>query len=155
MIEKHLILHVRGNKYVNHSFFRPNLYIYSDVMIYKKRKKLIKVDEVTMPYNHVAQFNLHKGFLFSTMEIIMSGGNNVVVVKGIWNRQAKKAKKIIDEKVYHSHNKHPGESEFNAPIMDNIEKSLTRLRELVHMDRISEKEFEKRKKKIINSIMHK
>ena len=50
-----LIMKLGGNKYVNHSFFRPYLYIYEDIMIYKKRRKIIFKDEIThRPYSQIA-----------------------------------------------------------------------------------------------------
>lgn len=123
-------------------------------MIYKKRRKIFFVDEITMPYNHVAQFNAHKGIIFTKYEIIMSGGNNVVVVKGLWNRPAKRAKKIIDNKVYQAHNKDHNNNNDSRPIMDKIELSLSRLKELHRKEQIGKKEFEKRKKKILDTMHH-
>ncbi len=148
-----LIKMVSGNKYVNHSFFRPYLYIYEDLMVYKKRKKIFWVDEITMPYNHIAQVNLHKGILFSKFEIVMSGGNNTVPIKGIWNRPAKKVKEIIDNKVYHAHNKHqPNTQKVEDHIMDNIEKALSRLKELHRKQQISQREFDKRKNELLGNL---
>lgn len=153
-MSEHLIMKLGGNKYVNHSFFKPYLYIYDDIMIFKKRRKLFFVDEITMPYNHVAQVNLHRGILFSKFEIIMSGGNNEVHVKGIWNSPAKRAKKLIDNKVYAAHNKssHPEDGGTAKHIVESVELALSRLRELYLKERINKKEFEKRKTELLKKL---
>ena len=147
-----LLKKVGGNKYVNHSFFRPYLYVYDDMIVYTKRRKIFFVDEATLPYNQIARVNLHKGLFFSKFEIAASGGNHDLVVKGIWNRPAKKLKKLIDDKIYHEHNKQHFKHEDEAHVMDNFNKSLSRLQELYRTDRISKKDFEKRKKELLKDI---
>lgn len=151
-MERELIIKIGGNKYVNHSFFRPYLYIYDDIMVYTKRKHVFWVDEITMPYNHIAQVNLHKGIIFSKLEIVLSGGSNVVTVKGIWNRPAKRTKKIIDNKVYHTHNKQNTHDESKLNVVESVERSLSRLKELHRKEKISKKEFEKRRAQILSDL---
>ena len=150
-MKDNLILKVSGNKYINRSFFKPTLSIYEDTMTYRKRSKLVKVDEITMLYNHVVRVSLHKGLVFSTIEIIMSGGDESVRIKGIWNKKARKAKKVIDKKVHQSHNESIN-SLADIHIMDTFEKTLSRLNELFYKKKLSKKEYETKKSQLLKSI---
>ena len=155
VMAKNLIMKVGGNKYVNHSFFRPYLYIYDDAVVYTKRKKIFFLDEITMSYNHIVRVVLHQGMVFSKLEIVMSGGEHSVLTKGLWNRPARKVKKLIDEKIFHVHNK-PHHHEMyegrETPSMENFERSLHRLRELRHQDKLSKKEYEKKKMELLKEL---
>lgn len=148
-----LILKINGNKYVNHSFFRPFLYIYDDKIIYTKRHHIFKVDEVTMSFEHIARVSIHRGILFSKIEIMTSGGEGHVTMKGVWNKTAKKTKKLIEQKIFSSHNK--SHTSHNVSVQSDIhsfEKSLTRLRELLHRGKITQKEFDKRRNDLVKEL---
>lgn len=148
-----LILKVQGNKYVNHSFFRPFLYVYDDKVVYTKRHHVVKVDEITMAFEHIARINIHRGLLFSRIEIMTSGGEGHVTIKGVWNKTAKKAKKLIEQKVFSSHNKPQTTHATNVQgDIHNFEKSLTRLRELLHRGKITQKEFDKKRNDLVKEL---
>lgn len=145
-------MRLQGNKYVNHSFFRPYLFIYDNMLVYKKRRWVFFTDEITVSYNHVVQVNLHKGIWFAKLDVVNTGAENVTI-KGVWRGPATKAKKVMDQKIYEVHNKehrmlHPGE---HHPIA-RFEKNLRRLKELVRKGKISRKEYEKKKKRFLKEI---
>lgn len=147
-----LILKIQGNKYVNHTFFRPYLFINEDSVVYKKRRKFLYVDEITAAYNHMVQVNLHRGIFFAKLEIVNTGAKDISI-KGVWKGKAKQAKKIIDQKIYHTHNKDRHSIDQKEQIAVAVfEKSLKRLKELVGRGIISKKEFEKKKKHMLKKI---
>ncbi len=144
-----------GNKYVNHTMFKPHLYIYDDLMIYKRRRKLIYQDEITINYNHIVNVYVHKGLVFSKFEIVMAGAHKPVTIKGIWNKQARKAKNFMDKKIYQVHNKQElfdKPRAHSAKQIDNFEMSLNRLKELLNQGRISQKEYNKKKKDLLKGM---
>ena len=149
---KTLLMKVGGNKYVNHSFFRPYLYAYDDMLIYTKRHHIFFVDEITIPYNQIAMVNHHKKLIFSKLEFVLAGAGDSVTIKGIWNRPATRIKKLIDDKIYHEHNKRHFKHENETHTMDNIDKTLHRFKELLENGRISEREYEKKKKELLSDM---
>jgi hypothetical protein len=148
----HLLLRISGNKYVNHTMFRPFLYIYDDLMVYRKRRLGFFVDEITMSYNHIVSVNLHQGIFFSKLEMVLSGGQNMVEIKGVWNKHARKAKKIIDHKIYHVHNKQHGALPTHHATFDTAEKTIGRLKELLHKGKINQKDFDKKKGHLLKDM---
>lgn len=148
----HLLVKLQGNKYVNHSFFRPYLYIYDDSITYKKRRKVFWVDEITASYNHMVQVNLHKGIWFAKLEFVNTGAEDIVI-KGVWKGPASKAKKIVDQKVYQAHNKdHHSIDPKEKHQITNIERGIQRLKELHNKGKISDRDFKKRKKQLLKKI---
>ena len=146
-----LLLHLVGNRILNRTIFPPNLYIHDDLLIYKKRT-LISSKEITISYNQISQITLQKGVFFATLEMITTGTDDILInflPKGI----AAKAKKIIDQKIYHSHAKHnnhqPNET---STSIAGYEKALNRLKELLQKGQISEKEYNTKKLKYLNEI---
>ena len=143
---------LQGNKYINHTFFRPYLYIYDDLVIYKKRRHIFWLDELTVSYNHVVQVNLHTGIWFAKLEIVNTGAEDVVI-KGIWKGPGRKAKKIMDQKVYQVHNKefHASQPQEKHQIT-NIERGMQRLKELRQRGKINKKEHRHQKKQLLRKI---
>lgn len=147
-----LLLKIQGNKYINHTMFRPFLFIYDDAVIYKKRRKFLYVDEITATYNHMVQVNLHRGIFFAKLEIVNTGAEDISI-KGVWKGKARQAKQLIDQKIYHAHNKDHHRIDPKEQIaVENFEKSLKRLKELLKRNIITKKEFEKKKKRLLKKI---
>ncbi len=146
---------LQGNKYVNHSFFRPFLYIYDDHLVYTKRHNIFKVEEITMIYLQIVQVNLHRGFFFATLELVNTGEDNVLM-KGLWKGKAKKARKIIDQKLHVAYRQtqqsDPAVMQETQQNFDALEKKLNRLTELLNMGKISKREFAKKKKELLKEI---
>lgn len=145
-----LLLHLSGNKTLNRTVFPPNLYIYDDLLLYKKRK-LLSIKEITISYNQISQVTLNKGIFFASLEIVTTGTDDLVI-KYISKKDAVHAKKIIDQKIYHSHAKHHEESYEQKAAPIKVEKSIARLQELLQRGNINQSEFEKRKKELLNSL---
>lgn len=146
---KTLLKKVGGNKYANHSFFRPYLSVYEDMIVYTKRHHILLLDEITIPYAQIARVTLHKGVIFSKLEFAMAGGGESIFMKGVWNRPARKIKLLIDDKIYHEQNKQHFKHGTDRHIMEDINQSLGRLKELLATDRITEKEYEKQKRELL------
>ena len=146
-----LLLKLGGNKYVNHTMFRPHLYIYDDYIIYKKRSKFVKLEEITVSYNHIVQVYLHQGIVFATIEIMNSGADNVKV-KGVWKKTAKKAKKIIDKKIHHVHHIPTETFGLKSTVVAKMEKSIARLNELLESGRISQREYNKKRSELLKQM---
>lgn len=125
--------------------------IYDDRMMFKRRR-WFKIFEITITYNHVAQANLTKGVFFATIEIINSGGYENASLKNIPNKDATKAKKMIDQKIRLVHTKDKGFTIADDKKVQKLEKSLNRLMELLRKKRINKREFNKRKKILLRKI---
>ena len=142
------------NRIKAHNIFPRSLKIYDDLLLFKIRK-WFNVDENTITYNHIAQVSLKNGVWFSTIQIITSGGFDNPLIPHILKKHAKKAKGIIEEKVQRTHISGPDKEEFEAredTKLIEYEKSLSRLKELNRRGRISDNEFEKKKKKLLGNI---
>ncbi len=147
-----LLMTLKGNKYVNHSMFRPYLYIYDDIILYRKRRRVFWIDEITTTYTHIVQVNLHKGIWFAKLEIINPGTEDIEI-KGIWNKPAKRAKKIMDQKINQVHNRdHHANDQQEKQQITNVEKSIQRLKELHTKGAISDKEYKKRREQLLKNI---
>lgn len=142
-----LLLHLVGSMTFNRTIFPPHLYIYNDLLIYKKRS-LFKKKETTISYNQLAQVNLVRGILFAQIDVITTGTDDIVV-RYVSKDKATKAKHLIDQKLYHSHAKHQIAEQTVAGDIKDYEKALNRLKELVSRGEISEREFEKRKDRFL------
>jgi len=79
--------------------FRPDtLSLFEDRMVYEN-KGLIASNESTIPYGQVAQVNLHKGLMRSTLELVNTGGAQNIKVQNIPNAEAQQAKALIEQKM--------------------------------------------------------
>lgn len=145
-----LLLKLWGNKTLNHTVWPPYLYIYDDLLSYKKRS-WFKLKEITMSYNQIAQSTLQTGIFFATLEIITTGTDDIII-KYIDKKSGKKAKKIIDQKLYHAHSKLHPDVETDKSKMNTYEKSVNRLKELLNKGRITEKEYEKKKDRLLDNL---
>ena len=150
-----LLLKLKGIRSLNRTFFPPRLFVYDDLLVYRKGK-LLGRREITIAYNHIVQVNLNKGLILSHLEIINTGAEDIKV-KWILNGPAQKAKQIIDQKVYHVHRK-GGEGNITTLKEDvgdtyhSLEKSLNRLRELVQRGKISEREYRRKRKNLLKKL---
>lgn len=138
-----LLLHLVGNMSLNRTIFPPHLYIYDDLLIYKKRY-LLKSKEITISYNQISQVNLIKGVIFAELDVVTTGDESLVV-RFITKTSASQAKKIIDQKIYHAHAKHRPEDTKILGEVKSFEKTISRLKELLNKGIISQKEFEKKR----------
>lgn len=142
------------NRIRAHTIFPQSLSIFEDLISFRKRK-WFNVDEMTVTYNHIAQANLKRGVFFSTLEIITSGGSDNPSIRCIINKDAKKAHKIIEQKIYRAHATNQAKEEFKAEKETEVvkmEKSLSRLKELLLKGKISEKEYEKKRKSAMEAL---
>ncbi len=161
----HLLLTIEASKVMNRAVFAHKLFVYDNKLVYRARTYLIRVTEVTISYNHVAQVYLVRGIYFASLEIINTGGTKDIVIKYIPAKQALHAKRIIDAKI-HGLSDEPfikaGDQKETFSIrkrekgkdihLDEVEKSLSRLNELLLRKRISKKEFEKKRKEVLKTM---
>jgi len=142
----HLLTKIRGNRIFYRSIWVPQLYIYSDSVTYKRRKWFV-VKEMTISYTQIAQVNLSLGIIFAELEIITtSNDTHTILVKYTPKKETKRAKKIIDQKVHALHEKEEKESKE----VKDFEKSLARLKMLLEKQRITKKEFDKKRKELLS-----
>ncbi len=130
--------------------FRHKLFMYDDKMVFKTRT-LFKISEVTVSYNHISQVFLTRGLVFGTLEIINTGGVKDIVIKAIPKKEAVKVKKIIDKKIHQVHAS-PDIVKSGKQNLVNVEKSLNRLEELFRREKITEKEYNKKRKKVLSNL---
>jgi hypothetical protein len=155
MYNKHmstLLMHVAGSRLYNFTLFRPHLYIYDDRVVYKKRH-LLTHDEFSISYNQIAQVNLIKFiYLFGHIEMVTSAGMRFIKVHWIPKGKAKKAKKIIEEKIHQAHRKDhhlPDDARDKGVYIKDFEKSLRRLKELLSTGKINQREFNRKRKQLL------
>ncbi len=148
-------MEVKLNRIRAHTIFPQSLRIYEDVLVFRKRKWFV-VDEMTITYNHVAQANLKSGIWFATLQIITSGGFENPHIPHVLKKHAKKAKAVIDQKIYRVHDTGSSStSEFSSKKethVDKFEKSLNRLNELLKRGQMSQKEYDLRRKRLIKRL---
>jgi hypothetical protein len=148
-----LLLQIWGSRELNHTVWPPHLYIYDDLLIYKKRR-FFKVNEVTISYSHGVRVNLNKGIFFASLEIVTSADENIII-KFIRRNKAIKAKLIIDHKIYGALAKHRIEksvTDIQPESSHNFEKSLARLNELLATRKITQKEFKQKKAQLLRKL---
>ena len=143
-----LLLVIKGNRIKNGSIFAHQLLIYDDLMVFKKRG-LITRHEVTISYNHISQVYLTRGLIFSTIEIINTGGIESIFIKHVLNGQAYQAKKTIDKKIHYAHEKDKNRVEERGLEIQNLEASLNRLKELLNKGKITSREYNKKREKLL------
>lgn len=145
-----LLLKLQGNKTLNRTIWPATIHVYDDLIIYSKRSWFV-VKEVTISYNQIAQIILNKGILFATIELETPSPENIIV-KWLPRTAAITAKKIIDQKIYHSHAKHNPDAGHDKSGLKTYEKSLSRLKELVAKGQMTEKEYEKKKDALMREL---
>ena len=148
-----LLLHIRGYFLYNKTLFPPNLFIYDDFVVYKKRSWFFFVEEITISYNQIAQVVIKSGIVFSHLGIMSTGVENIHI-RYLFKWRARQAKKIIDQKVFHSHGKRGSGSKSTKSknAVRKYERSLSRLRELLHKGRITKREYNKKRKQLLNKL---
>ena len=127
------------------------LYIYDEYMVYVKRG-IIKRNEATISYNHVSQVYFRKGYIASSIEVINTGGVENIIIPWVNTAEAQKAKKIIDQKVFHTHARVSGKEKSLGVGSPDFERRLARLKELVARGQMSKKEFDKRREEMLKSV---
>lgn len=145
-----LLLELHGNRELNHTIWPPHLYIYNDLLIYKKRK-FFRLFENTISYSHIVRVNLTRGIFFANLEIITSADENVIV-KFIGKKRAMKAKKLIDQKIYGALAKHQEAPSEQKSSSLEYEKGLSRLKELLTKGQLSKREFERKRADLLKKI---
>ncbi|KKU30803.1 MAG: hypothetical protein UX44_C0012G0013 [candidate division WWE3 bacterium GW2011_GWA1_46_21] len=137
-----LLLKISGSRIRNKSIFAHQLFIYDDLMVFKKRG-LIRKHEVSISYNHVSQIYLRRGLFYSDLEIINTGGIESIFIRYVLNKPAEMAKKVIDRKIHFAHQRQKGittVADDRNEVM-KLERSLQRLEELLSKGRISKREY--------------
>lgn len=146
-----LLLHIAGSRIYNLTLFRPHLYLYDDRLVYKKRH-ILTHDEFSIPYTHIAQVNLINFiYLFAHVEIATTG-MRFIKVHWVFKKKARRAKKIIDEKIHQAHRKDqhlPDDSKDKGIYVKDFEMSLKRLQELLSTGKITQREFNKKRKELL------
>jgi len=146
-----LLLEIQGNNYINRTIFPHKLFLYDDILLYSKRR-FLRVKEVTIAYSHIVQVDLLKGVFFSTINIVNTGVDPIII-RGIPNKVAVKAKKIMDQKIHTAHAKHqPAHLGAIENEVDNYEKYINRLNELLQRGKISQREYNKKRSEILENM---
>jgi hypothetical protein len=145
-----LLLKLKGNPYINKSIFHHRLYLYDDILLYRKRK-FFKVKEVTIAYSHIVQVDIISGIIFSSISIL-NPATDTIEIKGVPKHIAKKAKKIIDQKIHMAHAKHSPAKMDISNDMVKYEKSLNRLDELLQRGLITDKEYDERRNDLMDQV---
>jgi hypothetical protein len=135
---------------LNRTMWPPFLYIYDDLLIYRKRN-WFRVREATISYNQVSGVETTHGIFFAKIEIYSTGIENIII-KFVYKNEAKQAKRIIDQKIFHSHAKHQTTPAANIDSTKNYEHGVNRLKELLAKRMITEKEFEARRKDLLKQV---
>ena len=146
-----LLLHIKGSRIYNFTLFRPHLYIYNDRVVYKKRH-ILTHDEFGIHYRHISQANfINFIYLFAHIEIVTTG-QRFIKIHWVPKKQARVAKKIIDEKVHQANLKDfrtPEDGGQEPGYAQDFEMSLKRLKELLSVGKITKSEFNKRRKQLL------
>lgn len=145
-----LLIELKGSPEFNRTVWPPHLYIYDDLIIYKKRN-WFKLREITISYNQIARVTLTKSLFFAFMELETTGSDNIIV-KFVSKSKGADAKTIIDQKIYRSHAKHVMAPDKNESEVQSYEKSVNRLKELLNTEKISKSEFEKRRNELLKQF---
>src|SRR5258708_6772365 len=146
----HLLVKLVANPTMNRTIFPANLFVYDDALIYRKRS-LIKIRETTLAYSHIVQVNLIKGIFFARLEIVNNGVENIIL-KYVSKSLATKAKHVIDQKIYFAHAKEKADQPISSITVNDVEKSLNRLKELLNKGKIDKYEYNKRRDKYLNRM---
>lgn len=142
-----LLVQLKGHRLLNKTFFPPYLYVYDDLLMYKKRK-WFALTEATISYNQVARFTTTKMLFYSHVSLATTSGD-VIDIRFVNKKAASRAKSVIDQKIYHAIAKHETPISVQPNDISVQEKSINRLKELLNRGKISEKEYENKKKDIL------
>ena len=145
-----LLLELVGSPTFNATIWPPHLFVFDDLLIYRKRNFLI-VKEITISYNQIARVTLTRSLLFAHIEIETTGSDNIKV-RFISKSKGTQAKAIIDQKIFRSHAKHAQTPDTDKTAVATFEKSLLRLKELLSKGAISQKEFDKKKNVLLKEL---
>ena len=145
-----LLIELKGSPEFNRTIWPPHIYIYDDLIIYKKRS-WFRLKEITISYNQIARVTLTKGIFFAFMDLETTGSDNISV-RYISKKKGSYAKTIIDQKIYRSHAKHAVAMDKAESEVQSYEKSINRLTELLNTGRISEKEFNDKKRQLLTDL---
>jgi len=146
-----LLLKLTGYFVLNRTIFPPKLFVYDDLLVYEQRHWFV-VKEITISYNQISQVTLHTGIVFGHIKVSSTGVEDIHI-KFLFKGPAAHAKRIIDQKVYHVHAKR--ESPKNKGVEKEVrlfEKSLHRLDELHKRNKISNREYKKKKKQLLKNL---
>lgn len=146
-----LLLTIKSMRIYTGELHPTALYIYDEYMVYVKRG-IIKRNEATISYNHVSQVYFRKGYIASSIEVINTGGVENIIIPWVSTSEAEKAKKIIDQKVFHTHARVSGKEKSLGVGSPDFERRLARLKELVARGQMSKKEFDKRREEMLKSV---
>jgi hypothetical protein len=145
-----LLVYLRGSMSFNRTPFPPRLYVYDDLLIYRKRH-LTKTREITMSYNQLSKVNLIRGIFFGAIELATTGKENIDI-KWVNKKKATMAKKIIDQKIYHAHARHKPEETQLAREVKEYERSVNRLKELHNRGEISKKDMDRMRRDLLKKF---
>ncbi len=103
----------------------------------------LKRTKMTLPYDRIAQVNLHRGVLTATIEIINKGGAGNLIVKGLDKTEAEKAKALIENRMDLSRQTQ------NSDTKRDVADELQKLASLKDKGVLSEEEFQAAKSKVL------
>ena len=146
-----LLFTVRSMRLFTGEIHPTTLFIYDDYMVFLRRG-IIRRNEATISYNHVSQVYLRTGYVAASLEIINTGGVENILIRWLPINEAKKAKKIIDQKIYHTHARITSKDFSLHKEAPEFERKLARLKELKLKGEITNSEFEKKKKEMLKSV---
>lgn len=141
-----LLLSLKASQVMTLEINPPLLEIYDD-KIYFKDKGLIGRKESTIFYNQIAQVNIKRGLMHSSLEIVNTGGAKNIKVDHLTKSQAEEAKEIIEKQLHNAHNPNQSLEKSDDPM-----EKLTKLKVLLDSGIINQDEFDEQKKKLLSSI---
>lgn len=145
-----LLLRLKGSMLFNFTLFSPFLYIFEDLMMFRRRNWLV-VREITLSYNQISRVDLTIGIFFSHLDLFTTSRDDVHI--GFVNkRMASKAKNIIDRKIHQAHTKNKYEEQERNPELNKYERAMNRLKELYNKERITKREYDKKKKMLLDKF---
>ena len=102
--------------------------------------------KMMLPYDRIAQVNLHRGVFAATLEIINKGGTGNLTVKGLNKDDGERAKRLIEEAILAAQTeRRPA----NAGSPDSIAGEIQKLADLRDKGILSENEFQTAKEKLL------
>ncbi|CAN5357717.1 hypothetical protein BH23BAC2_BH23BAC2_16280 [soil metagenome] len=138
--------------------FTPNVLIIDDEHIEFKRKNwhLISEDTETLHFRNITGVTVDS-HLFGTTIIIKSTGNDPIMVRGFWKKEAKEIKDLCARNIAAANRNNSGAafaSSF-AKTMEgknySVADELSKLRNLVEQGVLTQQEFEAQKQKLLHN----